>query len=71
MPTVYDVCQLLQAGNWAICLDLKDAYFHTPVQRRHRHFLKFRWKGNDYHFRAENLLVGALSPINYKGLYQG
>ena len=30
MPTVKDLFQLLQRGDRAVCLNLKDAYFHIP-----------------------------------------
>ena len=53
MPTICDVCQLLQAGDWAVCLDLRDARFHIPVYRHPRRFLMFCWRGRDYQFRCQ------------------
>jgi hypothetical protein len=50
MPTVKDVSHLLQKDDFAVCLDLKDAYFHVPVHPRHRRFLMFRWRGRSYQF---------------------
>ena len=37
------MCQLLQVGDWAIWLDLRDAYFRVPIYHHHRQFVKFRW----------------------------
>ena len=45
MYTVKDVAMLLRPGDWAASIDLKDAYFHIPVNRRHRRFLRFGWIG--------------------------
>ena len=41
MDTVRDVAALLRPGNWAASIDLKDAYFHIPVNRRFRCYLRF------------------------------
>ena len=52
MTTLKDVSQLIQPGDWAVCLDLRDAYFHVPVYTRHRRFLQFIWKGQTYRYTA-------------------
>ena len=52
MTTLKDVSQLIQPGDWAVCLDLRDAYFHVPVHTRHRRFLQFIWKGQTYRYTA-------------------
>ena len=59
MTTIKDVFQLLQRKDWAICLDLKDAYFHVPVHPRHRRFLQFIWRGQAFHYKC--LLFGLSS----------
>ena len=50
--TLKDVSQLIQPGDWAVCLDLRDAYFHVPVHTRHGRFLQFIWKGHTYRYTA-------------------
>ena len=52
MSTLKDVKKNLQPGDWAVTLDLKDAYLHVPVHRRHRRFLRFNFKGQAYQFKT-------------------
>ena len=49
MATLKDVKLSLRDGDWAVSLDLKDAYLHVPIQRRQ--FLRFCYKGSGYQFR--------------------
>ena len=50
MDTVKDVSNLLRPGDWAVSIDLKDAYFHLPIHRSSRHFLRFIWRKKLYEF---------------------
>ena len=50
MDTVADVALLLRPGDWCASIDLKDAYFHVPINRRFRRFLRFGWKGRLFQF---------------------
>ena len=52
MTTIKEVFQLLQQKDWAIWLDLKDAYFHVPVHPCHRRFLQFIWQGQAFHYKC-------------------
>lgn len=52
MTTLKDMFQLLQKDDWAVCLDLKDAYFHVPVHPRHRRFLQFTWRNRTYRYKC-------------------
>lgn len=52
MHTVKDVFQIIQRDDWAVCLDLQDAYFNVTVHPRHCCFLQFIWKGQAYCYRA-------------------
>ena len=38
----------IHPGQWAISLNIKSAYCHIPVARRHHCFLCFQWKGKVY-----------------------
>ena len=51
MSTVKDVSTTLRKKDWAITIDLKDAYLHVPIYSKHRRFLKSLWQGNCYQFR--------------------
>ena len=52
----------LRKHDWAISLDLTDAYFHIPIHRKSRRFLRFHFMGKTYQFRA---LPFSLVPAPY------
>ena len=47
MDTVRDAAALLPPGDWAASIDLKDAYFHIPVNPC---YLRFGWRGLLYEY---------------------
>jgi ribonuclease HI len=51
MMTIQVVLQHLQKGDWLASLDLKDAYFHVPVQPVYRPYLRFELLGKVYQFK--------------------
>ena len=59
MKTIDSVCLALRKNDWAISVDLKDAYFHILIHRKSRRHLRFHFFGRIYQFRA---LVFGLSP---------
>ena len=42
----------LRKNDWAISVDLKDAYFHILIHRKSRRYLRFHFMGRTYQFRA-------------------
>ena len=50
MDTAKDAAALLRPGDWCATIDLKDAYFHAPVNRRFRLFLRLGWRKKFYEF---------------------
>ena len=52
MESLRSIIQALQKGDWAVSLDLKDAYLQIPVFPPHRKFLRFCINGIHYQFRA-------------------
>ncbi len=42
----------LRPGDWAVSLDLRDAYFHVPINPRDRKWLRFAWKDRIFQFRV-------------------
>ncbi|VDI47874.1 Hypothetical predicted protein [Mytilus galloprovincialis] len=52
MDTISKVLNLVKQGDWAISLDLKDAYFHIKVFKNHRKYLRFSVQGQVYQFKA-------------------
>jgi hypothetical protein len=41
---------MIHEGDWAVSIDLKDAFFHVPIHHRHRRFLRFIWQKKPYQF---------------------
>ena len=62
METLDSVCLSLRKHKWAISLNLTDAYFHIPINRKSRRFLRFHFMGKTYQFRA---LPFGLAPAPY------
>ena len=52
MATIHTVAQSIRCGDWAVSLDLKDAYLHIPILTSHRRFLRFVFKGEVYQFKV-------------------
>ena len=43
MPSIRHIWQPIQFGDYAISIDLKDAYFQNTIAQDH-HFLQFVWQ---------------------------
>ena len=52
MTTLKHIREAIRPGCWAVSFDIKSAYCHIPIARRHRCFLRFRWKGQVYQFKT-------------------
>ena len=52
MTTPQSVRLTLSPGDWAISLDLKDAYFHIPIHPAYWKYLRFAVEGMTYSFVA-------------------
>ena len=52
MDTMSKVINLVKKGDWAISIDLRDAYFHIPIFPAHRMYLRFCVQGRAYQYRA-------------------
>ena len=50
MEGIPDVIRLLNPGDWAATIDLKDAFFHVPIFSDHCKLLRFFWDGVLYEF---------------------
>ena len=47
MKTQRDITTALHAGDWAVHIDLTDAYFHVPIHLKSRHLLRFALQMED------------------------
>jgi len=52
MESLQSIWSALLPGNYAFSLDLQDAYFHIPIHKSHRKFLRFVVRDQVYQFRA-------------------
>ena len=52
MTTPQSVRAALSQGEWAVSIDLKDAYFHVPIHPGSWKFLRFAMEGQTYQFVA-------------------
>ena len=67
METVKSVRQAMRLNDWAVSIDLTDAYLHVPIHRQSRKYLRFVHEDQVYHFSA--LPFGmSLSPLIFSKL---
>ena len=59
MESAESIPRSLPRDAWVTSIDLVDAYFHIPIHRGYRKFLRFQTRDRIYHFRA---LPFGLSP---------
>ncbi|XP_069109293.1 uncharacterized protein [Argopecten irradians] len=52
METPRSIIASVREGMWATSVDLKDAYFHIPIKKSARKFLRFTCNGKVFQFRA-------------------
>ena len=52
MLTIKEIKMILPRNYWTTSLDLKDGYWHVAICRAKRTFLGFRWKNQNWQFRA-------------------
>ncbi|VDI26145.1 Hypothetical predicted protein [Mytilus galloprovincialis] len=58
----------LKIGDWAVKLDLQDAYFHIPIHKHYRKFLRFSILGKKYQYRALPFGLRSAPRIFTKGM---
>ncbi len=80
MLTLKTTMSQIRAGDWFVTVDLKDAYFHIQVVRRHRKFLQFAFGGKAYQHKVlpfglalaprmfTNYMEAALAPLRLHGI---
>ena len=67
METVKSVRRAIRLNDWAVSIDLTDAYLHVPIHRQSRKYLRFVHEDQVYHFSA--LPFGmSLSPLIFSKL---
>ena len=52
METIRSICSLIHKGSWTFSIDLTDAYFHIPIHKSSRKYLRILFGNKVYQFRA-------------------
>ena len=52
METVKSVRQAMRLNDWAVSIDLTDAYLHVPIHHQSRKYLRFAHEYQVYHYTA-------------------
>ena len=52
METIHSIIPALEESQWAITVDLQNAYFHVPIHKDARKFLRFTVRDQVFQFRA-------------------
>ena len=52
MESNQSVLNSIQRGDWMVSMDMKDAYFHIPINLQSRKYLRFVFHSKTYQFRA-------------------
>ena len=52
MESPESIRALMRPGDWAVSIDLSNAYFHIPINQQFREFLTFWHRGTLWQFRA-------------------
>ena len=52
METSWSIQSSMRKGMWATSIDLKDAYFHIPVHKKFRKFMRIALFGQIFQFKA-------------------
>ena len=52
MASVSTVARMIHDGDWATSIELKDPFFHVPIHRRNRRFIRFIWQNKLYQFAS-------------------
>ena len=52
MESLSNVIMSTSQGQWLVSLDLKDAYFHVPVNKSHWKYLRFAFLGKCYQYKV-------------------
>ena len=52
METSVSIRDAIRPMDWAVSIDLKDAYFHIPIYKSDRKYLRFVWQGRVFQYKA-------------------
>ncbi|MGL5565083.1 MAG: reverse transcriptase domain-containing protein, partial [Plesiomonas sp.] len=52
MLTLKSILNQIRQGDWFVTIDLKDAYFHIQVVKKHTRFLRFAFEGKAFQYRV-------------------
>jgi hypothetical protein len=70
METTRSVATAIQPKDWAVSLDLRDAYFYIPMHPDYQHFLRFSHEGKLYQSPGSAFRTG-FGPSDFHNCRQG
>ena len=68
MLTVKHVKQLIQQGDYAFSIDLKDAYLHISIVKNQSFFLQLDWQNKPYQWEVLPLELIMVSGFSHHSL---
>ena len=67
MEGLHILPDLIQAQDWMIKMDLKDAYLQVPIHREDQHFLQFQWNRKIFQFPVPSIWANLSTTVFLKG----
>jgi hypothetical protein len=67
METAQSIRQVLTQGQWVASLDMKDAYFHIPIRKSFRKYLRFAFMESVWQFKAVPFVL-SVAPWAFTGM---
>ena len=64
MESIASVKDILLPGDYLAKIDLKDAYLGIPMHKSQRKYLRCRWKGKSYQFKALSFGLASASTLS-------
>ena len=52
MESLKQALHLVRRGSYMASIDIKDAFYSVPIQKDHKKYLRFMWKGQQFQFRV-------------------
>ncbi len=69
MLTIKSILSQIQPRDWFVTINLKDAYFHIQIVKKHRKFLRFAFEGKAYQYCVLAFWL-ARTPLNIHKVYR-
>ncbi len=65
MLCISTLLTFIRQGDWFTTVDLQDAYFHIPIHKDHKKYLRFYSQGNAYEYSVLPFGLSSLAPHTF------